>query len=211
MKEYIHADNMPHLADLFSEISTIIVVPDARTFSMDIIDAAEDIEYLDWSDDELLDMSDDEMDAIFNPDVLNRIYELAPDRLTDMQKGIIREEYRQKYIISRSDVVDALNKLHSCNDIYVYPRAKNKKFIKQYNLSTRDQLDIVHSLKISDYANSTGNIDEDEYFGDELIVFTPKLYIDKVETELVVYVKIDLTRRMNDDSTFAIISLHQDE
>lgn len=204
MKIYIHADNsVPHITDLFGYIDAIVFVDDARTFNMSSIAASVDDDLYN-----IPEMTDDEVHSITDPETLEIINQRYPERLSDEQISILKEHFYQKYVISRDDVNKIIAMLRECNDVNILRIKKNRSFMNKFTEMKERALGIIHSLKITDYLESTKNSNENG-FGDALIVFVKEVKIedDKMK-KLKIYIKIDVTQTIEDGGTIAIVSFH---
>lgn len=114
-----------------------------------------------------------------------------------------------KYKLADTGVQAVINYLKNCQDIIINSHSKTNTFIKKYNLTKQDCLDIIHQLKISDYYANTRSFNAD-FGGNSLIIFEPqniKLADGRILDNLVIYIKIDLDKTTDD--TIALVSMHQ--
>lgn len=215
MKIYIrsNSEQVVHLTDLFDEIISIVYADHIEDFRYSTITASEEedidyIDYMDYSDNELIKLPSEELKLIDDLDVLDRIRKLDKSLLTQQQINILRDEYRTKVIIDKSDVKEILNRLKKCDSFYRVRRDKNVAFEVKHGLKMQDYLDIIHELDLSDYVNCTKSIDR-KYLGNDIIVFMPKgdfvLCNGKTINNFCIYIKIDLT---DTDDVIAVISFH---
>ena len=210
MKIYIKSnhDDIPNLTDLFSYIDAIVVVQDARKFNMSSIAAS-------VSEDNVIqnlsNMTDDEVHSIDDVDILEEINRVSPERLSDAQIDTLREYFYQKYTISKRDVNNIIAMLRECNEVNILAIKKNRSFMNKFTDMRARVLEIIHSLRSTDYLESTKNSNENG-FGDELIVFIKKVRTEDPdgsgEIDIKIYIKIDLTQTLNDGGTIAIVSFH---
>ena len=204
MKIYVKASgNVPHITDLFDYIDTIVFVDDARTFNMSAIAASVDDDLR-----AIANMSDDEVHSITDPATLELINQKYPERLSEEQIEILKEYFYQKYVISRDDVNKIIAMLRECNEVNILRIKKNRSFANKFADMKQRALGIIHSLKVTDYLESTKNSNENG-FGDELIVFVKEVKTadDEVKT-LKIYIKIDVTQTVEDGGTIAVVSFH---
>ena len=99
MKRYIRSNAVidVNITDLFSGISKIIIVEDASEYSSSKIMASDDISYRDYSDEHLMDIDDNEMSEIRDVITIERISKIAPERLTSVQRELLKSELETKY------------------------------------------------------------------------------------------------------------------
>lgn len=212
MKRYVHD---LHLADILNQIQYFVIVDDVHDVDLCEVNAADEIEsddefLMSLPDDKLMDMTDLEFESIANIEVLDRIAKLDKSKLSRHQINLLRSEYSKKAVISESDIEKLLKLFQSCNKIRVSDRAKNNKFLAEYDLSANDMLSILHNLKPTDFDMRTRSINY-SYLGDNIIILKPNILIPT--TDVVVganlYVKLDI-----DESTkqcAAFISIHPRE
>lgn len=210
MKIYIksNSEQIFHITDLFDKIESVVYTDDITTFKRSSIECSENDIYMDYSDDELLSLPKNELKSITDLDVLDRLRALDRNILTRYQKDLLRDEYKTKVIIDRSDVIEILNRLKQCNDFYRTRRDKNKAFEVKHNMKMQDYLNIIHELSIRDYVTNTKSVDN-KYLGNDLIVFIPKRDFTLLNgaklKDILIYIKIDLTET---DDAIAAISFH---
>lgn len=209
--------NIRHLSDVVKKIDLFKVFADIDDAHYDIFDESlcEDIEddeqlfYLGWSDEQLKELAKEDTKDFTNFELLDRLYKLNKELLSKEQLELLKNNFRQKIVIDREDVEDLLNKFKSCDNIWIEPYKKNRKFMQENNLTENDCLAIVHNLKISDYYANTKSIN-DNYLGNNIMIFEPKNVVKNDGTKLgdfTVYVKLDIDEMTND--TIALISIHK--
>ena len=213
MKRYIRSNAVidVNITDLFSGISKIIIVEDASEYSSSKIMASDDISYRDYSDEHLMDIDDNEMSEIRDVITIERISKIAPERLTSVQRELLKSELETKYIIDADDVDTIISDLAACNTVKVEERDDNDEFLDGF-VMREDVLPIIHSLKLSDYICSTKSKNS-HHLGNDIVIFMPKLDIGKntgmIYPDMYVYVKIDLTATFHGRRrAIAVISFH---
>lgn len=227
MKRWLHAaERIPHLADIVTQINSIIFCEDVFK-QPSIISAGEELDNLpdgiDMTDEQSLVMLTDEQlseldraDVVnfTNPELLNRIARIDRGKLSLKQIQFLQQYNRQnQFIIDESDVQDLLDKLDQCTNIsYPGQHWKTNKFAldRSGNIRKSDCLDIIHDLEVSDYV-ANANSDNIGYLGNNVIIFEPtvdwKTNTGIMFHDLIVYVKLDIDQ--TNDVTVALISFHQ--
>ena len=216
MKIYIRSndENIRHITDLFNRIDSIIIVDDARTFRMSYINSSANVDYMTYSDDDLMLVPKTELQSIDDVSVLNRINNLSKNKsndfkyqFTDSQLKALRDYYKINYTMDNSDVQKIINMLKSCNRIFLSYRDVNLDFKEYYEMEDSDYLDIIHSLKLSDYTTHTDSVNP-QFLGNQLIVFEPECSFELSSGEVIenlkIYVKIDI------DMTNELTKQHQE-
>ena len=209
-----------HLSDIISKITNILICDDAALIPC-AVHAAEDIEddgegfYLGLTDEQLLQLTEERVRQFTDLELLDRVYHLAPYRLSAQQIDSLREWYRTKRIIDKSDVQKIINLLRNCNTISYYGRhRKTNQFARDVNdvLREKDCLDIIHQLTVQDYVANSRSINL-SHFGNNIIIFQPDADWETddgiVIEDLTIYIKIDV-----DESTqtaVALVSFHAAE
>lgn len=214
MKRMIYADSEReeiNLTDLFSRIVKIVVVDDARSYQDNSIYASSVINYNEYSDDELLNLDDEEIHNIEDVTVMQRISKLNPNRLTSIQKRLVKNSYDVKVVIDKTDVENIISDLRACNRIRVEDTRKNIEFDEYFNLSDSAKLSIIHRLTISDFVHLTSSYTHG-HEGNRLIVFMPEVTLTSVDnfvfTDVYLYVKIDLSTLTSNGGVIAVVSFH---
>lgn len=126
-------------------------------------------------------------------------------RLTEAQKEAT------EYKLEDFSVSAILNSLQTCSTINQNDYYKTLKFLKKYNLTKEDCLDIIKQLTVADYYSNIKSTAEYHY-GNNLIVFKPKnihLSDGRVLENIVLYIKIDLDDTSNE--AIALVSFHEDK
>lgn len=211
MKRYIRTSTS--LTDLISRIKYFVVVDNIEDCNLSVINASEDTdaddaEYLLSLPDRLLsELTDDEIHSITNIDVLGRLAKLCEDRLTRSQINALRKEYAKKLPIDASTKQQLLALFKQCNKVIVATRKKNTDFIAEYDLSSEDILNILHSLKPSDFNSRTRNINYG-HLGNNIIILYPNILIPNKDIFVGanLYVKLDIDDQSGDAIVY--ISLH---
>lgn len=226
MKIYVRGsiEETIHLSDLIESIDAIIIADNAIDYRMSYINGSEDIDYGLYSDDELLKISEDELPYISDFSTLDRLNQLVRKgkleyKFSKKQLDILKNQYRVKYVIDRTDIAKILDMLQNCNNIYLSYRTENVDFREYYDLDEQDFLDIIQSLTVDDYYKSTHSKNPN-FLGNDLIIFKPKhdfqLFDGTPIYDLEIYLKIDIDQtRENTDKyqksnkrVVAIISFH---
>ncbi len=224
--------NTLHLAEVLGEITEIIFCEDVTHFPREPFDVRyepEDPEYTEeisaaylaktlvtCGDDQLKTMDDDEIHNVKDGELLHRLYNLYPNKLTPEQITLLRQFYEDfRFVVDKSDVEVFLVKLKKCKDVrYDKKHEKTNNFILDNGKQIRksDCLKIINSLTISDYTYDMYSV-HPKRFGDDLMVFQPhtvwKDINGQVFENLCVYIKLDIDRTSN--TTCAIISFHKAE
>lgn len=206
-----------HLSDLIDRITNIIIcddvekVPSALMSSTEVDDDDEQF-FVSLSNEQLLEFTQDEIHAFSNLELLDRIYHLAPYRLSKDQIQSLRAWYKKKVIIDKKDVRDLLELLKQCSHIsYQNLHKKTNQFAADDEgmLRESDCLEIIHQLEVSDYVANSRSINAN-HFGNNIIIFQPEADWETSEGEiiedLVIYIKLDI-----DETTkhaVALISFH---
>ena len=215
VKRYIKsAENPIHITELFDSIDCIVIVPDAATRDSDKIFGTYAPDYSMYTDEYVKNMSPADLYNTNDDDLLAWLRENKDSILTKDQKDTIIDILSTKQIIDSSDVLNTIKMLKQCNDIRLIPTDKNRKFDKNFNVSTNEKLKILHRLTLGDYI--TNSIDTSfGYTGDPLIVFMPKIAAKTkkgiLRKNVLVYVKLDLSEVMDDGSIVAVVSFHEAE
>ena len=195
------------------KIDAIIVVDDARTFRHQDIRGSEEIDYSDYSDMQLGELSIDDLQDIVDFNTLDRLAGIRPDDLTDTQINILKAEYSNHEPLSIGAVSKLLRELRECNTVNVIQSRKNRQTAAQYPQIARRVLDIIHGLQIRDYAYNTKDYSRG-YLQNELAVFTTDVNTGGADdssgqSEIIVYIKIDITQLLEDRSTIVAVSFHK--
>lgn len=203
-----------HLRDLVKNIFLINIFDDVKDFHYysECLDEEEDLvkedEYLFYSDSQLKELSLDIIRAFTNLELLDRLYKIDKELLTDAQINILRDKYKQKVIVDKKDVEDIISKLKQCKRVNIADRPKNTLFAKKYNLSNEEYKEIIDHIEVKDYHSSTKDFSL-EHMGNNLIIFQlsgMKLSTGKSLESIYLYVKLNLD--MTDNEAVAAISFH---
>lgn len=212
MKRYIKSsyDTEIHLRDLIKEINCIAIVPDINSYRMDHIFGSDDIDYSEYSDNDLLDISDEEMSGITDINVLLRIYKNQPYRLTKDQCNLLnRADIRITTDID--DIQHLLELMRNCNKIVIENRGKNNAFLHIHNLTDADELDIIHSLTVSEFVKQIHGL-YGSHLGSQLYVFQPKRPMNDKHGNYVpdfeLYIKVDETQTFGNGSAVVVVAFH---
>lgn len=210
------------LSDMISYIDYFVFYNNIKDAYYQVITASDEMTDEEWYlqfDDaglkELIDdaepkvLTDGEIHSFTNLELLDRLYKIAPDKLSKKQKTILQKEYKKKVIIDRADVQNLLEMFRKCNDLSmaVY-HSKTRKYCKDKEITEEDCLYVIHHLTISDYVANTRSINLN-HVGNNLIIFEPKnvkLSDGRELGDITVYVKLDVDE--TDGSTVAMISFH---
>lgn len=206
----------PHISEIIGKIKYFVYATDgidAIFSSSNIYDddmQAEIDALLSLPDERFANIPKSRLQRVKDVQVIDRAVHLCKDKLSDEQLDIITIEYKKKYSISLSDVQVILDKFRGCNNIYLSGYRKNTEFVKKYELTDVDILNIIHSLTVKDYKSNTKDIVY-PYLGDVLMIFKKhNVQLPKGgSTSIVVYIKLDIDE--STDDTIAILSIHEDE
>lgn len=210
-------ENRLHLSDVLTKISSIIICEDVMrspSYISSSTDAEEDDEsfYISFTDEQLLQLANSEIKRFTNPELLDRLYHAAPDKLTAEQLIILRNWYKRKVIVDAKDVEKVLELLRACTNIYyANQHAKTNAFAldSDRNLREDECIDIIHQLTLEDYVANSRSVNP-SFFGNNLIIFEPQADWTTNEgtviSDLKVYIKLDLDKTTK--TAVALISFH---
>lgn len=100
-----------------------------------------------------------------------------------------------------------LNGLKKCKSIYIEPTYKNSLFMRDYNLTSEDYLNIFNQLKSSDFTKALHST-LPKYQNDLLFVFqSSDIKLEGVDEKLKVYVKVNISKSAGD--CIVAISFHR--
>lgn len=162
MKRYIYSRTTPNLKFYLTEITSMVLVPNAFEFNPRdhinsiSITSAKQIrkDYAAMSREQLLKLPKKELASISNIDVLRK---LKVDELTLAQKVLVGQANRDyRDIGTKSKVKKTVEKLKECKSFFMWPTKKNEDFVKEVNklggeVDNSDVRKIVHSLKPEDF------------------------------------------------------------
>lgn len=224
--------NTTHLADVIGEITEIYICDDVVRFPREPFDQRyepEDSEYTEevsaayfakdlvmCSDDQLSYMSDDEIHNVRDGELLHRLNNIYPNKLTPYQKHLLRQHYEDyRFIVDKHDVEVFLSKLKRCRKVkYDRKHDKTNEFINDRGGLVRkaDCLKVINDLVVGDYTYNMHSANP-RYFGDDLMIFQPSvdwtMKDGSVVNKLCLYVKLDINRTTN--TSCVIISFHRAE
>lgn len=205
-----HKPEIKSIADLFNSIDSILLVDDASKF--DIVYDGDDEED-DYSDEELINLPDRFVNSSCSYAVQKRIYQIAPEKLHYFRAATLSEFLATKYTLRNDELNYILEKLKQCERVHLnYNYSKSREFLKTYNITDVDVLNIVHSLTAEDFDCLTQSYSS-ENFGNDLLVFLPdKDYMlenGNILSGIKIYMKIDYTTTSADGRTGVIMSIHE--
>jgi hypothetical protein len=210
-----------HLRDILRDVIYVEICYDV-TMTPTNISASEEVSdefneriLLKLSDSSLKKISDETLARITDTDLLRRLEDICPERLLENQIEILRDWYANaELIIDEQDVCVLLEKIKKCNTAICLKSAKNKKFAydKDGRLRTAECLSVLKSLSLDDHVENMYGAD-DNYFGDQLIVFHKNvdwtLKTGEFLEDVLVYIKLDIDR--TDGDCVVLVSFHEAE
>lgn len=218
MKRYIKSGSDIAIEDLFTRVGKIVIVDDASKIEVNADTDEYDLPYLSCSEDVIKNLTDEDVECIFSVAVLQRIYEIAPEKLTKFQCNTLGKQIAGKHGFKPEELKYILNKLKSCKLVDESQAATStKKFLARFGISKDVILETIHNLNLSDFENWTQQADPKKpaTYGDTLIVAYPHIkFEDSVthkEYEMKLYLKIDFTLTTKNGSAVFFMSFHRND
>lgn len=215
MKRYIKS-NQDDL-ELFKRIGKIVIVDNAFTYQNGVNSQTNII--LSYSKAAIKNLDPEYVQRIFSTEALQRIYEIAPEKLTSFQCNYIEKQLEQKFGLSDNDKSKILKALKECNHIDESREGvATRNFLIRFGISTTEILNAVQSLKPSDLQYWTRDKRSDSgrmYNGDALVVAYPNYEFEDTLTgnqkSMLMYIKIDYTMTTADGTAIALVSFHEND
>lgn len=223
MKRLVYSSSdAPHLSDLISRITQIIICNDIDS-QPTIINSSEDLDddedmtdeqsMVTWSDEQLMELTRAEVAQLSNFELLNKIARLDRTKLSKSQLQLLQKLNKQKkFIVDKEDVIEVLNLIKRCKDIsYLRNHVKTERFATDSNGDFRKDecMQIIKNLTVADYVTS-GYSNKGTYLGNNVIIFQPtttwKLNNGMILKDFTVYIKFDIDESTG--NTLALISFH---
>lgn len=172
--------------------------------------------YLGYDDASLRNIPQEEIQKIRNMSLIQRIGRLDKtmyNMLSHNQRLGYAQYAKNYHWLTKKDIPLLVKKLHECQSIeslYVHNRTVDFKF--QHHLTDSDLLEIIHSIKSSDFDETNSQLNyHPDYYGDPILEFKLpgiKLTCGKDLSAMILYVKLDHNR--SDNTTVVYISIHED-
>jgi len=227
MKIYVKSNmqSQLHLRDVLKQIIYIELCKNVNMFPRSI-SATEDIDneafnmmdnektLMRLSDENLMKLSDLDIAMITDGELLHRLNRICPERLLKDQLDILKRWYSDyTFLTDESDVKFFLSQLQTCNTIICRRKDRNGDYVLDSGgkLKISECLEVLKSLTYEDnYIESMHGADDD-WFGDDLLVFhkvsdwTTRDGI--MHTDMEIYIKLDLD--MSTGDCVSIVSFHE--
>ena len=213
--------NKIHLAEVLKKIVYIEFCKDVTKVPMGIaatsdIDSYDDKLLLKLSDDKLTEISDTRMELIQDGEVLDRLYQLCPERFSEELLKRLQQYYSDTtFEIDTEDIKVLLEYIKECNQVVYHSNPHKRTSTDDFILDSGDHvrqedcLKVLKSLTVDDYRENKIGADP-RYFGDDLIVFRTyqpwTTLSGTVLTDICIYIKLDLN--MSNGNCVAIVSFH---
>lgn len=215
MKRYIKSSADIPISELFDRIGKIVLVDDVS--EINIVESAELLDegcYISCSSSSILSLSSFDVDHIYSVEALQRVYDVAPDKLSKYQTKFLASIFSRKRGYTDADMTIILDKLKDCTQIDRSNIANDtKRFFRQYSISDSAILDLIHSLTPSDMQYWTQSVSPNSTFADTLIVAYPDFeFTDQItgkQAQMLMYLKIDYSITNRDGDAVALISFHK--
>lgn len=196
-------------------IFTIYVVKDINDFNLkyELDESTEknSVEYLmSLPNNMIRKLPDKIINNIEDERLIDKIYKVIPNRITDKQRELLKSYYQSIYFPLDSNTINNfLNKIKNCKRIILDTSLKNDTFMQKYDLDNNDYLQIIKQIDNKDFTKSMYSY-QDDRLGHQLIEFIcPNIKIDKFKDakKLVVYIKLD--RNDTTENIVAGVSIHE--